>query len=56
MQQKEKAVQEFKKKTEVFICTEAEGKGRNLQFRNVLINYDLPCTPLKIKQFYLPVQ
>ena len=50
MQQKEDAVCEFRDKTEVFICTEAGGEGRNLQFGNVLINYDLPWSPLKIEQ------
>lgn len=47
---KEKAIQEFKNKTEVLICTEAGGEGRNLQFANVLFNYDLPWSPLKIEQ------
>ena len=32
------------------ICTEAGGEGRNLQFSNVLFNYDLPWSPLKIEQ------
>ncbi|MDH5655241.1 MAG: SNF2-related protein [Spirochaetia bacterium] len=50
VQQKEDAVLEFKEKTEVFICTEAGGEGRNLQFGNVLVNYDLPWSPLKIEQ------
>lgn len=50
LNQKEEAVKEFKDKTEIFICTEAGGEGRNLQFGNVLINYDLPWSPLKIEQ------
>jgi len=50
MQQKEDAIQEFRNTTEILICTEAGGEGRNLQFGNVLINYDLPWSPLKIEQ------
>lgn len=50
VQQKEDAVESFKNETEVLICTEAGGEGRNLQFANILINYDLPWSPLKIEQ------
>ena len=50
MRAKEDAIQEFKEQTEVLICTEAGGEGRNLQFANVLFNYDLPWSPLKIEQ------
>ncbi len=47
---KEEAVQEFREESEVLIATEAGGEGRNLQFANILINYDLPWSPLKIEQ------
>lgn len=50
MQQKEDACSDFKNKTEIFIATEAGGEGRNLQFTNILINYDLPWSPLKVEQ------
>lgn len=50
LDQKEDAVREFKNETEIFISTEAGGEGRNLQFANVLINYDLPWSPLKVEQ------
>jgi superfamily II DNA or RNA helicase len=50
MDQKEDAIQEFKDKAEILICTEAGGEGRNLQFANFLFNYDLPWSPLKIEQ------
>ncbi|MCB1179242.1 MAG: DEAD/DEAH box helicase family protein [Leptospiraceae bacterium] len=50
MDQKEEAIQDFKTKTEILICTEAGGEGRNLQFANFLFNYDLPWSPLKIEQ------
>jgi len=32
------------------ISTEAGGEGRNLQFANILINYDLPWNPMKVEQ------
>jgi SNF2 family DNA or RNA helicase len=48
--QKEQAIEDFKADTEVLICTEAGGEGRNMQFCSVLFNYDLPWSPLKIEQ------
>lgn len=47
---KELAIDNFKKDTEILICTEAGGEGRNMQFCNILFNYDLPWSPLKIEQ------
>ncbi len=49
-EQKEKSIQKFKDSAEILICTEAGGEGRNLQFCNILFNYDLPWSPLKIEQ------
>lgn len=49
-QEKENAIAEFFNRTEILICTEAGGEGRNLQVATVLINYDLPWSPLKIEQ------
>ncbi|MFW5808406.1 MAG: DEAD/DEAH box helicase [Spirochaetota bacterium] len=48
--QKEAAIESFKGDVEVLICTEAGGEGRNMQFCNILFNYDLPWSPLKIEQ------
>jgi len=50
MDAKETAIIDFKNSAEVLICTEAGGEGRNLQFSNILFNYDLPWSPLKIEQ------
>lgn len=44
------ALQEFKTKTNIFISTDAGGEGLNLQFSNIIINYDLPWNPMKIEQ------
>ncbi len=44
------AMREFKDKTNIFISTDAGGEGLNLQFSNIIINYDLPWNPMKIEQ------
>ncbi len=43
-------VHEFKTKTQVFVTTEAGSEGLNLQFCNVVINYDLPWNPQRVEQ------
>lgn len=50
LKEKEEAIEQFRTEAEVLICTEAGGEGRNLQFADILINYDLPWSPLKIEQ------
>lgn len=44
------AMQEFKTSTSIFISTDTGGEGLNLQFANIIINYDLPWNPMKIEQ------
>lgn len=44
------ALREFRDKTSIFISTDAGGEGLNLQFANIIINYDLPWNPMKIEQ------
>lgn len=44
------AMQEFKTSSSIFISTDAGGEGLNLQFANIIINYDLPWNPMKIEQ------
>ena len=48
--ERHEALQEFKTKTNIFISTDAGGEGLNLQFSNIIINYDLPWNPMKIEQ------
>ena len=43
-------VNEFKTETQVFLTTEAGAEGLNLQFCNVVINYDLPWNPQRVEQ------
>lgn len=44
------AMREFRDNTSIFISTDAGGEGLNLQFSNIIINYDLPWNPMKIEQ------
>ncbi|HHY95589.1 MAG TPA: SWF/SNF helicase family protein, partial [Firmicutes bacterium] len=48
--QKDAAVRRFAREARVFLSTEAGGEGRNLQFCNRMINYDLPWNPMRIEQ------
>jgi SNF2 family DNA or RNA helicase len=45
-----KAERVFKNESEVMIATEAAGEGINLQFCNLMINYDLPWNPNRLEQ------
>lgn len=50
VEERDAALCEFKIKTNIFISTDAGGEGLNLQFANIIINYDLPWNPMKIEQ------
>ena len=50
IEERNNALNEFKKNTSIFISTDAGGEGLNLQFANIIINYDLPWNPMKIEQ------
>ena len=43
-------VYEFEKNSQVFLTTEAGGEGLNLQFCNIVVNYDLPWNPQRVEQ------
>lgn len=47
---REALIHEFKHHTDIFLTTEAGGEGINLQFCNVVINYDLPWNPQRVEQ------
>src|SRR5699024_2010734 len=40
----------FQHRAQVMIATEAGAEGINLQFCNVMINYDLPWNPMRLEQ------
>ncbi len=48
--EKDRAVQRFRDEVPLLLCTESGGEGRNLQFCNTIINFDLPWNPLAIEQ------
>lgn len=50
IEERDAAVAEFRQKSNIFISTDAGGEGLNLQFANIIINYDLPWNPMKIEQ------
>lgn len=50
IEERNDALQEFRDNSNVFISTDAGGEGLNLQFSNIIINYDLPWNPMKIEQ------
>jgi len=48
--EKDLAIYRFKEKSQVMICTDSGSEGLNLQFCNILVNYDLPWNPMRIEQ------
>ncbi len=48
--EKDQAVEDLRNEVPVMLATDVGGEGRNLQFANVLVNYDLPWNPMKIEQ------
>lgn len=48
--EKDRAVDKFRNEVPLLICTESGGEGRNLQFCNTMINFDLPWNPMAIEQ------
>jgi len=48
--QKDAAVEAFGDSVPILLCTESGGEGRNLQFCNTLINFDIPWNPMAIEQ------
>jgi SNF2 family DNA or RNA helicase len=48
--EKDEAVAALRDRLPIMLCTESGGEGRNLQFADTLINYDLPWNPMKIEQ------
>jgi superfamily II DNA or RNA helicase len=43
-------VQDFKEKTNILLSTEAGAEGLNLQFCNLVVNFDLPWNPQRVEQ------
>lgn len=48
--QKATVVSEFERDGGILVATDSISEGRNMQFCNVLVNYDLPWNPMKVEQ------
>jgi len=48
--EKDAAVVAFRDSGKLLLCSESGGEGRNLQFCNTLINFDIPWNPMAIEQ------
>ncbi len=48
--EKVESLRRFEGASRVLLSSEAGGEGRNLQFCNTVINYDLPWNPMRIEQ------
>jgi superfamily II DNA or RNA helicase len=48
--EKDAAIAEFREQLPILLCTQSGGEGRNIQFCNTLINFDVPWNPMAIEQ------
>lgn len=48
--QKDRTVAQFREEGGVLVATDSISEGRNIQFCNVMVNYDLPWNPMKVEQ------
>jgi superfamily II DNA or RNA helicase len=48
--EKDEAIRRFREEVPILLSTESGGEGRNLQFCNTLVNFDLPWNPMRIEQ------
>jgi len=47
---KDAVVSDFEREGGVLVATDSISEGRNMQFCNVMVNYDLPWNPMKVEQ------
>lgn len=50
LKEKDAAIESFRNDVGVLLASETGGEGRNIQFANAIVNYDLPWNPMKIEQ------
>lgn len=48
--EKDAAIAHFREQVPVLLSTESGGEGRNIQFCNTLVNFDVPWNPMTIEQ------
>lgn len=49
-EEKEDVVDDFREEGGIMVSTDSMSEGRNLQFCNVMVNYDLPWNPMRVEQ------
>lgn len=47
---KDEQLEQFRERGGVLVTTDSISEGRNIQFCNVLVNYDLPWNPMSVEQ------
>ncbi len=50
LRKKDEAIARFKGELSTLVSTESGGEGKNMQFCNAIINFDLPWNPMRIEQ------
>ncbi len=48
--ERDRSIESFRAESQVLLSTETGGEGRNMQFCNVMVNFDLPWNPMRIEQ------
>ncbi len=48
--EKDAAIAQFRDEADVLLSTGAGGEGRNLQFADTVVNFDLPWNPMRLEQ------
>jgi SNF2 family DNA or RNA helicase len=49
-QEKEEIIQNFEEQGGILVSTDAMSEGRNAQFCNIMVNWDLPWNPMRVEQ------
>ncbi len=49
-EERRQLVEDFRERTQILLSTEAGAEGLNLQFCNLVVNYDLPWNPQRVEQ------
>jgi superfamily II DNA/RNA helicase len=49
-EEKDQRLQHFRERGGVLVTTDSISEGRNIQFCNVIVNYDLPWNPMSVEQ------
>ncbi len=50
MEERKRVQDAFAKDARILVLTDAGGEGLNLQFSHVVINYDIPWSPMRLEQ------